>query len=33
MDFQYLIVAGARWAIAFGLALGCERLQSRAVTP
>ena len=32
MDIVYLASAGALWAATFGLALVCERLQSRRVT-
>lgn len=33
MDIVYLIAAGALWAAIAALALGCERLQNRKVTP
>lgn len=33
MDIVYLIAAGALWAAVVGLAIGCERLQGRKVTP
>ena len=33
MDIVYLISVGALWAAILGLAIGCERLQSRKVTP
>jgi hypothetical protein len=33
MDIIYLVSAGALWATVLGLALACERLQSRKVTP
>jgi len=33
MDIVYLISAGALWVAILGLALGCERLQSRQVSP
>jgi hypothetical protein len=33
MDIIYLISAGALWSVVLGLALACERLQSRKVTP
>jgi hypothetical protein len=33
MDIIYLISAAALWAAVIGLALGCERLHSRKVTP
>jgi hypothetical protein len=32
MDIVYLISAGALWVAILGLALGCERLQSRKVS-
>lgn len=32
-DIVYLIAAGALWAAAVALALGCERLQRRQVAP
>lgn len=32
MDLIYLGAAVLLWAAVFGLALGCERLQSRKVT-
>lgn len=33
MDIVFLIAAGALWAASVALALGCERLQNRKVTP
>jgi hypothetical protein len=33
MDITYLIAAAALWLATIGLALGCERLQSRKVAP
>ena len=33
MDIVFLIAAGALWAAVVALALGCERLQHRKVTP
>ena len=33
MDTVYLIAAGTLWVAAVALALGCERLQNRKVTP
>ena len=33
MDIIYLIAAGAFWAAIVALAVGCERLQTRKVTP
>ena len=33
MDLTYLFAAALLWLAAFGLALGCKRLQSDAVKP
>jgi len=33
MDIVFLITAGALWVTVVGLALGCERLQSRKAVP
>jgi hypothetical protein len=33
MDIAYLIAAAGLWAAAVALAVGCERLQHRKVTP
>ena len=33
MDIVFFITAGALWAAVVALALGCERLQHRKVTP
>lgn len=32
MDFVYLVMAVLLWIAVFGLARGCERLQTRPVT-
>lgn len=33
MDLVYLIAAAALWAAVVAFAVGCERLQTRKVTP
>jgi hypothetical protein len=33
MDIVYLIATAAFWAAVVALAVGCERLQTRKVTP